>query len=343
MVFNKRETTGEGRPQADEDAPPAYDETTLLGTSSSRANDAEAPPPAPPAKRPGQTTKPTTGTTTGPTVEEPFNFPSVSDAALPPYSTPSGSNIASSSTSTPQQQQQQHHRPIAIPQTQPTPTAPFLPAYAPSLLRHGIPATSFRSFLSTLSAFLSSRVSERALQHTADMAQNLGAVPRTVGRETAAHARDVGRNIVTEARRGNLVGAGVSAIVQGGIALPLGFALRTVGAIFSLPGAVARRPLTPRERADVYVACANRDWFHPRGLHAALMDGRGLAQVVGGGVGAEELVGRAWVGGQGTGAGDQMAVLERYLAPLEIAMPATPMGLEVGTLWLVMLPKDVVQ
>ena len=77
----------------------------------------------------------------GPTVSSPFNFPRTE---CPPYS--AGTSSA--------------QRPFAIPQQWPEPAAPFLSAYPAGLLNFGITAPSWHSFLDTMSAFLTARVSK---------------------------------------------------------------------------------------------------------------------------------------------------------------------------------------
>jgi hypothetical protein len=52
-----------------------------------------------------------------------------------------------------------------------------------------------------------------------------------------------------------------------------------VGTVFQAAGSLTLKPQTPRERAAVYVATANKDWFHSRGLHAILMDTSELAKL----------------------------------------------------------------
>jgi hypothetical protein len=190
----------------------------------------------------------------GPTVSSPFDFPSTS---LPPYS-PKVTN----------------QRPIAIPQIQPDPAAPFISAYSPSLLNYGIPAQSWRSFIDTMSAFLTARVSKRAISHAGDIATEIGRVPQNLAKDVKAHAKETGRNIATSAKQFNPAGV-IGGIVGGSISLTLGTTFKVIGSIFQLPGtaiAAAANPQTPRGRAELYAAAANRDWFHSRGLHARLLN-----------------------------------------------------------------------
>lgn len=114
-------------------------------------------------------------------------------------------------------------------------------------------------------------------------------------------------------------------------------------------GGLARRPLSPRERADAYLAVAQRDWFGGRGLTASLRNTAELLRLLharrrgpGSSSGDEaavrklvDLVHRTSEGGPGA----QLRALESEFgfAPLEIA-DANVQSLDVGadTLWLVL-------
>ncbi|XXH02540.1 hypothetical protein Hte_008916 [Hypoxylon texense] len=284
----------------------------------------------------------------GPTVSSPFNFPS--DTHLPPYvatspsSLPGGGNSSSSSSSS----HPDERRPVAIPQTRAAPAAPFLDAYSPLLLRHGVTREAWAAFLATLSGFLAATVSRKAVSHAAEMAQHVGDVPRRFGQETWHHAKQTGRTIGDSARRGDLVGAAVHA-VRGTIALPVATAFRAVGAGVSLPfaalGAVVREPKTPRERAAAYAESANVKWLRRRGLEAHLLDTAELARALGGGGGgsssglsAGELLQTAWSVREYPSAAAQLAALGPWVVDLELGAPG-PLELEAGTLWLVVTQR----
>ncbi|KAI3342991.1 hypothetical protein F4824DRAFT_510293 [Ustulina deusta] len=245
-----------------------------------------------------------------PTVDSPFNFPPASApgpsySSLPEVVSPSGSS--SSSASLPVF--------LAIPQMAAKPTSPFLSAYNRAvLLRRGVTQETFASFLTTLSAFLTASVSERALTHAGDVGRSLGDIPRRLTRDTVAHVKEVGRRAGEHARRGNFVAAGVGAL-----------------------------------RADAYLAVAQRDWFGGRGLTASLRNTAELLRLLharrrgpGSSSGDEaavrklvDLVHRTSEGGPGA----QLRALESEFgfAPLEIA-DANVQSLDVGadTLWLVL-------
>ncbi|KAG5913118.1 hypothetical protein E4U42_001447, partial [Claviceps africana] len=112
-----------------------------------------------------------------PTLDSPFTFPTSDLPPLPPYSVDAkaeaeagpGPGPSSSSSS---------EKPMAIPQLAPDSASPFLPAYPPGLLAHGITQQAWRSFLDTLSAFLTAKVSDRAVAHAGDLAKSLGEPPR---------------------------------------------------------------------------------------------------------------------------------------------------------------------
>ncbi|KAI2603957.1 uncharacterized protein GGS25DRAFT_534497 [Hypoxylon fragiforme] len=309
--------------EAQDEALPAYEELAGPSSSSSHAVSPAA----------------------GPTVASPFNFPS--DSNLPSYET----------TQAEQQQQQQQQqllqrresqpRVIAIPQITPHETSPLLNAYSPTLLQYGVPEDSWLAFLRTLSGFLAATVSQKAVSHAADMAQHVGGVPKRFGKETLAHAKDVGHAIRGSARRGNFLAAAAHTLTAT-VTLPVGTALRAVGAAVSLPfaalGAAARDPKTPRERAVAYAAAANVKWFHRRGLEAHLVDTTELCQVLG--LSVDVLLSAAEAA-KGLGAAGQLAALGGHIAELEVKArgPAATTALELGaaTYWLVVSRKSEVE
>ncbi|RYP08666.1 hypothetical protein DL764_001794 [Monosporascus ibericus] len=307
--------------QADDRLPP-YEEASAAGPSchleSASNSDAPPPPPPPPVEKSG-------AQSAGPTVASPFDFPP--QEAPPSY--PSQKPI---------------QKPIAIPQTRPEAAAPFLQAYAPSLLGRGIPADRWVSFLDTLSAFLAAKVSERAIAHAADLSREIlhvgGDVPKKLGRDVAAHAKSVGRGIVDSARKGSVIGA-AAGLVGGAISIPVRAALSAVDATLRLPGsalaATSRRPLAPRERADAYVAVAGQGWLSPRGLEARLLDTRQLGELLG--VPASRLVGAARGTEYGTAAG-RTGALATYIGELEVLAPSEMLEIADGTLWLVVTEKN---
>ena len=264
------------------EALPSYEEAGA-GPSSSRELDSEA------------------HVSDGLTVTSPFNFPSTDTTALPPYSTPSIIK-----------------RPVAIPQVNPDPTAPFLDAYAESLLGFGIPAETWRQFLKASSAFLGAKVSDKALAHAADVGREVTSVPRRFGKDTARHAKSVANNITRSAKRGDVFGSAVG-VFSGAISLPVATAVRAAGAVVSLPfaavSAVASKPKTPRARVEAYAAVANKDWLHSRGLEVKLVETWELAEWVG--VPASRLLDAAKAAKSGS-ATDQLNALAEYFAPLEV-------------------------
>jgi hypothetical protein len=232
----------------------------------------------------------------GPTISSPFNFPSTD---LPPYSPTA-----------------YHQRPIAVPQRWPDPAASFLTAYSTSLLNYGITAQTFHSFLDTLSAFLTAKVSKRAISHAGDIATSLGRVPQGVGKDFVAHAKETGRNIATSAKRGSPVGV-VGGVIGGAVGLTVGTAFKAVGSLFQLPGTAivaAANPKTPRGRVEAYVAAANRDWFRSRGLYARLLDTVELTGLLG--VDAGEFLDVA--GTESASADGKLRALRRWIDDLEV-------------------------
>ncbi|KAI1857794.1 uncharacterized protein JN550_013057 [Neoarthrinium moseri] len=255
----------------------------------------------------------------GPTVADPFDFPT--DVPAPAYTESSSAPIP---------------KPIAIPQLWPDAAAPFLPAYSPSLLRHGIPDQSWGSFLDTLSAFLTAKVSDRAISHAADIGRHVGNVPKRFGKNVATHAKSIGREIAGNAKKGNIIGAAFG-VIGGAISLPVATAFGAVGAITSLPAstasAVARKPQTARERAVAYTAVANKDWFNARNLQAQLMDTSELSQLVG--MSTDRFL-QLVASGKDESAEAQLGILRTNLAELELKGPAT-LAIAEKTLWLVVV------
>ncbi|KAI0409571.1 hypothetical protein F4802DRAFT_593214 [Xylaria palmicola] len=361
---NIQEKSGDAHEHGDA-APPSYNEASQQGSQAATA--------ATDSKRPHLASH--DAVEARPTVDSPFNFPPAYTASA---SYPSGSTSTLAGPSAPGRGGQNYSdlpevvvpppggssgsipsAPIllAIPQTAPQPTSPFLAAYnAPVLLRRGISGEAFLSFLSTLSAFLRATVSERALAHAADVGRGIVSdIPRKFSRDTAAHVKDVGRRVGESARRGRLIAAGIGALA-GTVSIPVAAAARFVDAtLHQLPAAVggglSKRPLSPRERADAYVAVAQRDWFRARGLTALLCSTaelvllsawhRGPAGAGGGGDADADaakrlvnLVHRTWEQGP---EGQLRALQGEFgLTPLEITDKDKPLDIGTATLWLVL-------
>ncbi|KAF7539598.1 hypothetical protein G7Z17_g12396 [Cylindrodendrum hubeiense] len=305
MASEKERDAKAGQDLVNEDAPPIYEATDPAPSTLTQP----APPPV--DNKSGHTDS------TRPTAESPFSFPL--DTPLPPYSAASGSSS---------------QRPIAIPQITPEPASPLLTAYAPLLLTYGIPAETWHSFLETVSAFLAAKVSDRALRHVANMGKQVGEGPKSLAKGIISHAKDVGKGIGSNAKRGNILGAAMG-VVGGAISIPVSAALGTVRTAALLPmsavSAATKSPESARERTTAYLAVVNKDWFHGRGLHATLLDSQEISQLVGASVidqvelrnDKEESVEL------------KLGALGDHIAKLEVRTPAT---LAVGprTLWLVL-------
>lgn len=287
--------------EAKGEALPAYEE--LPGPSSATVDQTEA-------------------SSHGPSIASPFNFPS--DTDLPPAY---------------QAAETVERRPIAIPQTTPDPKSPFLNAYSPSLLGHGVTPETWAGFLQTLSGFLAATVSDKAISHAAEIGRHIGDVPKRFGKETLAHAKEAGQAVSDSAKKGNYIGAAVHAILGVGVALPVATAVRAAGAAISLPfaalHAVTKDPKTPKERAVAYAAAANVKWLHKRGLQANLLDTAELSQVLG--VPVDEFLQAARASKDASAVG-QLAALGSYIAELDVRTSG-PLELGVGTFWLVVTQK----
>jgi hypothetical protein len=257
-----------------------------------------------------------------PTVSQPFNFPSNADAELPAYSASSSSSAV---------------RPIAIPQVRPGKTSPFIPCYAPVLLQHGITDTSWRAFLDTISAFLTAKVSDRAVSHAADMARHMGDGPKRLGQNFVDHAKSVGKDISSNAKRGNIFGAALGTI-GGAVTISLNGALNAVAAVTSTPayiiGAIAKKPQTPYERALAYAAVANEKWLQARGLQAQIMDTNQLAQLV---QSSTTSILDATQGSENALASGQLNSLQPYIEELAVQDKGR-LEIAIDTLWLVLIP-----
>nr|POE78494.1 hypothetical protein CFP56_60726 [Quercus suber] len=193
----------------------------------------------------------------GPDVAHPFAFPPPRE--LPAYTPP----------------QQHLDRPLAVPQTHPAPTASFLAAYPPILLSYGIPASTWHSFLATLSSFLNAHAGQNAVFHATKIAQDYGDMHLTLGKDLVAHTETHLRSIGGAVKRGNPLG-----VVSSAVTWPIGLATQILGTVLQVPAALTQKPQTPRARADVYVAAANKKWFHARALHAVLVSTPELADFV---------------------------------------------------------------
>lgn len=267
-----------------------------------------------------------------PTVDSPFNFPT---DELPPAYEPVTATASSSSSSA--AAASGLLKPIAIPQTVPDATAPFLSAYPPSLLSRGVTEESWKAFMDTISAFLTAKVGDRAISHAGDMAKHFSEDTRNLGKGVASHTKHLGRDISRHAKKGNIIGVAATAI-SGVISLPIMVALGAAGTAVKLPGAavgaIVKRPRTPAERVNAYAAVANEKWLHSRGLHAQLVKTEGLAHVLG--MPTSQLLGVARGGKEGSAVG-QLKALEMHIEPLKLAQDET-LGLSETSLWLAVVP-----
>ncbi|KAF1823032.1 uncharacterized protein K489DRAFT_380428 [Dissoconium aciculare CBS 342.82] len=258
----------------------------------------------------------------GPTTDQPFHFPT---NAVPAYNA-----------------LDPVRRPLAIPQLQPKETSPFLEAYPVCLLSFGIPEESWLSFVDTLSAFLNAAVGTQAVQHAVDLAYTLGEAHKDWALSQKDAAMDLGR----KAQRGDLIG-----VIGGTLGLTLGTAGHIVDSVLKFPGRLVKRPQSPRDRADAYVATANKDWLNARGLHARIVDTEQLAEVADATL--DDFVKSAR---KAKSVGEQFSGLSTWIAEMHIGeakdirakgdkaklpMAAAPaLDITKKTLWLTMLKLD---
>ena len=128
---------------------------------------------------------------------------------------------------------------------------------------------------------------------------------------------------------------GHSDVIGGAVAFPIGTALKTVGAVFSLApatkNALTKKPQAPKERAVAYAAAANKKWFNGRGLHAQLLDSVELAAAVGADVNLFADMGK---GGNKSAESGLERLMGTYVADLEIKQ-TVPLDVGVKSMWLV--------
>ncbi|CAJ2504995.1 Uu.00g123890.m01.CDS01 [Anthostomella pinea] len=226
--------------------------------------------------------------------------------------------------------------PAAIPQIRPEATAPFLAATAPSLQAHGIQSDVWLSFLSTMSACVTTA---KVSNHKANMAKDLGKGAFKFARAASGRIRDAGK-------RGDLARAGW-AVVGAAVSIPVVTSLNLVGAGVALPfvalGAIGRKPQTPLERAAAYAAAANEEWLHPLGLHAQLQHSAQLCGALGLLAAALDDLTTEAQGPEERGriVRAQLEVLGEYTSRIVVVDETTPL-LELGTdtLWLVVARMD---
>ncbi|KAH6662436.1 hypothetical protein F5X68DRAFT_218573 [Plectosphaerella plurivora] len=308
-------TSAPEAPRHPPDALPAYEPVSPVSSHSHPSTSSAA------ASAATNITTPGVPGPQGPSVDHPFDFPS--SAPLPPY-TP---RLNDGSRPT-----------IAIPQVKSDVPSPFLQAYPPTLQSFGITPETWLAFLETLSAFLMAKVSDRALAHVADIGRHVGAGPKSRAMHVANHVKHVGKNIGSNAKRGNVIGA-VMGAVGGIISIPVSAAVQTVDAIISVPfnaaSAAVKTPKTPRERADGYLAVANKDWFGARGIRAQIVDSKELADLV-----KTPVVSllSSDAARKATTAEEQLRTLEGRIADLEVWGTSQSIRLDVkeASLWLIL-------
>ncbi|KAK7955281.1 hypothetical protein PG988_015975 [Apiospora saccharicola] len=156
--------------------------------------------------------------------------------------------------------------PVAIPQQRPTPTAPFFPAYAPSLRNHGITPAAWRKFVVNMNeailtlAPVSDQV--RSISHRIRAASG-GMWSAIVSSSTALVPSNHHQSTTHDINNGD----NTERAKTGSTGRP------------SPPTSPAPGPCRTlrEERIIAGIAAANIAWFHPQGLHVAMMDTTVLA------------------------------------------------------------------
>ncbi|KXT15733.1 hypothetical protein AC579_1556 [Pseudocercospora musae] len=305
---------------------PSYEEAESDVASTDYPKEKDAQPDA--ASKDYSEEKNVDGKPMGPTASAPFNFP---NSELPNHTFVAASTI---------------NKPLAIPQVSPGSTAPLLAAYPTNLINYGIPPDSWYNFLDTTSAFLSANVSKQALHHAADVGHAMGDFQKQYANNVKKTVKAMGKS----AKSFNPFG-----VFGGFVGLTVGAASHVVGSVVSAPLSAVKKPQTPRQRALAYLATANLDWFHSRGLHALLCDSRELSLELNIGVG--DLLQRA---SRSEKSVEQMNALSQWIGEVQIdekdeessmssAGPSSTAGkqpsrtqLQVGqdTLWLVLVHNE---
>ncbi|KAK2590947.1 hypothetical protein QQS21_011366 [Conoideocrella luteorostrata] len=323
-------------------SPPGYEGRAVLDEKrqdGSRATPQASSPSSPPAIAGPSTAGPaeqipsydeaTRSTGAVPTVDSPFNFPTTTQ---PPPSYEAHARAEANPSSSKQ-------KPIAIPQLAPDDAAPFLAAYPPSLLAHGVTEQAWCSFLETVSAFLTAKVSDRAIAHAGDVGRSVSGLPVNYGKNLANHTISVGKQIAKEAKRFNVLGV-VGGVIGGVISIPMHAVSGVVGTIFQIPAtalaAAVKTPKTPLERAATYAAVASKDWLNSRGLHAVLLDTKQLAEMIH--MSPNKFLEVASAGGKSSSsAAGTMCSLEQHVEKLKVLEEEVVL-LNAKSLWLVLVP-----
>lgn len=226
-------------------------------------------------------------------------------------------------------------RPVAIPQQRPTATAPFFPAYAPSLRNHGIAPAVWRKFVANMNVAIltSAPVSDQARSISRRIRAASGGMWSALVSSSAALVP--GNNNNPSAASGSNEGNNDSTTRAGRTSPP------------NSPTGGPCRTLR-EERIIAGIAAANIAWFHPQGLHVAMVDTTVLAgKLAGNGSGNVRgiLPSRLMEAARpqrDEGAAAQLAGLRPWIAELEVgndpyaaAANKTLLKLAPDSLWLV--------
>ncbi|KAK8067333.1 hypothetical protein PG997_014080 [Apiospora hydei] len=215
-------------------------------------------------------------------------------------------------------------RPVAIPQQRPTPTAPFYPAYAPSLRNHGITPAAWRKFVANMNEAIltTSSVSDHTRSITRRIRAASGGMWSAIVSSSASlvpGSKDNSNKNTDNAANNDESGAanGTGASSTGRTSPPTPTSPTTSGPCRTLR----------EERVIACIAAANIAWFHPQGLHVAMVDTTVLAgRLVGAGSGdvrgilPSRLV-EAARPRRDEGPAAQLAALRPWIAELEVDRP----------------------
>ncbi|KAK7910614.1 hypothetical protein PG985_013095 [Apiospora marii] len=203
--------------------------------------------------------------------DRPVSPPSCHSRFPPSYTPPINSNIPTAVADAAAGHVAE--RPVAIPQQRPTATAPFFPAYAPSLRNHGITPAAWRQFVASMNEAIltSAPVSDQARSISRRIRAASGGMWSAIVTSSASLVPSSNNNT---ANNSNPVASGGSddnsnsttktGTGNGRISPPI--------SPMSGPCRTLRE-----ERIIAAIAAANIAWFHPQGLHVAMMDTTVLA------------------------------------------------------------------
>ncbi|KAJ3474898.1 hypothetical protein NLG97_g9647 [Lecanicillium saksenae] len=222
---------------------------------------------------------------------------------------------------------------IAVPQVYPNTSSPFVPAYPPVLLSHGVTEQSWRLFLEDASNIQAHKLPHRIILHGRDMAVTAATTTvELVKRLCSNPFKGAGKYWAEEAKDGGAASA-TCAIATEVACFPLAYITCWVAVPFVIGiVTILTSPLRRCERAAAYAAAINKKRLHCRGLHAQLMTSGEVAALAG--ISASEIYSANQC--NNWRASEHLELVQSRFEPLILYKDCT---LAIGdkTLWLVIL------